>query len=178
MTLSRIRMSLVAARGWGRRGLVLWWENWNVRGECIQLSLLDPPAILASSRPRSMHRCQKGDIIEILRIRLSTPFHFLRHQGYRHPVNRFASSPCRMAHLRSRFPMDNNTTFNGGAGKTPTGDTRGAIAAAVSRVITLCMCEGTVWRAFQQVHRKFGEFAAYQRLPSAVADSLPNYTIN
>ncbi|KYM83021.1 hypothetical protein ALC53_06286 [Atta colombica] len=29
-----------------------------------------------------------------------------------------------MAHLRSRFSMDNNTTFNGGAGKMPTGDTQ------------------------------------------------------
>lgn len=39
--------------------------------------------------------------------------------GYRHPVNHFAPSPRRMAHLRSRFPTDNNMAFNESVGRTP-----------------------------------------------------------
>jgi len=41
---------------------------------------------------------RKDDIIQILWVRLPTPFHFLRRGGYRHPVNRFAPS------RRTRWP--------------------------------------------------------------------------
>lgn len=140
-------------------------ENWYVRRECIRLGSLARPAarpwqhLVPINAPPPKGRYYRDSTSPIV-----DPFPFpSRYGGYRHPVNRFALSLCRMAHLRSRFPMDNNMTFNGGAGKTPTGDTRCYIAAAVSRVIALCMCEGTVRRALQQVHRKFGEFAAYRR---------------
>lgn len=88
-----------------------------IREECIQLCSIALPADTTLSQTTALH--EKDDVIEILWVRLPLPFHFLSHGGYRHPVNRFAPSPRRMAHLRSRFPTDNNMAFNESVGGTP-----------------------------------------------------------
>lgn len=78
---------------------------------CIELRLSSSPS------PRPILRCfdnpGKREILSVF-YELDChphptprPFHFLRFEGYRHPVNGFAPSLSGMAHLPNRFPSNN-----------------------------------------------------------------------
>lgn len=76
-------------------------EN-SVREECIQLRSLVPS--VSTTLPETIILRRKGDVIEILRVRLPLPFYFLRHGGLSTPCQPFRAFTAQDGPLTKSIP--------------------------------------------------------------------------